>query len=65
MEREDWQGIDAIWAEKHAESMVYDWDVDVRCRVAGIKAARTLSRMAATIKECWEVIDEYKRIIHI
>jgi len=43
--------------------MVYDWDVDTRCRVATKKAARSLVRVKRTIKENMDILDQYRHLM--
>jgi len=43
--------------------MVYDWDVDTRCRVATKKAARSLVRVKRTIKENMDILEQYRHLM--
>ena len=51
------------FAPRHGRSMVYDWDVDTRCRVATKKAARSLVRVKRTIKENMDILDQYRHLM--
>lgn len=61
--REQHQANEKVWHVAHEKSMVYDFEVGVRCKVASKTAARSLVRMGRTIKQSWDTIEQYRYLM--
>ena len=62
-EREVRDADDKVWRVAHEKSMLYDFEVGVRCKVASKKAARSLIRMGRTIKQSMDTIEQYRHLM--